>query len=124
MSQYQIIRKDDYFLLDFQIQVELETVQLAYAELLSHPQFTQTSNTLWDFEDTIVALSIPDMHKMADAVTSASLKRAESAKSAFVVSDDNDARLLQNYITMVSHYPVEFRMFSCYELAEIWLSER
>ncbi len=121
MANYKITQDDGFFHLKFLAQVELDTVQEAYFELLRTQGFMPESHTLWNFENAILLLSITDMHQIADAVIAAADLRASSARSAFFVPDAHDAALLKNYITLVAHYPVEFRLFSDYSESVAWL---
>lgn len=122
MAKYQITNNEGYFHLKFLAQVDLETIQCAYPDLLRHKDFTPESHTLWDFKDAIVLLSIPDMHVIANAVIDSAHRRADTAKSAFFVPDPHDAALLENYITLVAHYPVEFKIFSEWQQSVRWLA--
>lgn len=123
LQKFEITKKTTYFHLKLFSQVDLESIQTAYSNLLSQKDFTPESHTLWNFESAIVLLSIPDMHVIAEAVIAAADKRAESARSAFYVPDPHDAALLENYITLVAHYPVEFRIFSDWQESIDWLTD-
>ena len=123
LAKFEITNKGAFFHLKFVSQVDLETIRTAYPALLTQKDFTPESHTLWNFEDAIILLSIADMHVIAEAVIAAADKRAESAKSAFFVPDPHDAALLENYITLVAQYPVEFRIFDDWQQSIDWLSE-
>lgn len=121
MGEYKIIQQSDYFLLNFSGQIELSTVMASYSALLQLPGFVSESHSIWNFEESMLNLSISDIHQLADGVTASAGRRSNDAKSAFVVSDPSDTVTLENYITLTSHYPVEFELFSNLRSAEKWI---
>ena len=119
-----IYKKDGFYLIQLFDRIDRELMASAYISVLNQEEFKQNTHTLWDFRESMVDLSFDDIQKNAELlVESFSSQRTDCARSAFIVSDLSDRGILQTYVTAVSHYPVEFKLFNNYQDGVIWLLE-
>jgi len=120
---FEITHIQVYYLIKFSGSIDRELMANAYLTLLKEPDFNKQSNTIWDFRDAMFALSFKDIQHNAVGLESFGEKRSSTSRSAFIITDSSDKALLQTYITAISRYPVEFKIFVDYHAAINWLND-
>jgi len=122
-ERYKVSIKDGIAYLKFYGEIGKDQLLAAYVEFIQHSDYEKSLDSLWDLTQGIMVISYQELKDIAEQVIASAGEREITTCSAFVTDDEGSRALLETYITLVSRYPTDFKIYASVKEAELWLSQ-